>query len=148
MQLHIEMPGECEYPGDLLGAIDRALAGQQLAPAVRDDLRLIAEEVVCNALEHGLPGVHGQARQLVFDLTRRGDSLHVEFRDTGKPFDPLAHPRPTLMPTSSIVRSAGSGCSWSASSPKRSATAAKNPTTSCASSCAPEPTERNSTTWN
>lgn len=96
MQLHIEMPGECEHPRDLLGAIDRALAGQQLAPEVRDDLRLIAEEVVCNALEHGLQGTHGQARQVVFDLTRCGDNLQVEFRDTGKPFDPLAQPPPDL----------------------------------------------------
>lgn len=96
MQLHIEMPSQCEHPGDLLEAIDRALAGQQLAPEVRDDLRLITEEVVCNALEHGLHGTHGEAWQIVFDLTRCGDTLQVEFRDTGKPFDPLAQPPPDL----------------------------------------------------
>ena len=96
MQLHIEMPGQCERPGDLLAAIDRALAGQQLAPGVRDDLRLITEEVVCNALEHGLHGTHEEAWQIVFDLTRRGDTLQVEFRDTGKPVDPLAQPPPDL----------------------------------------------------
>lgn len=96
MQLHIEMPGQCERPGDLLAAIDRALAGQQLAPGARNDLRLITEEVVCNALEHGLHGPHEEAWELVFDLRRRGDTLHLEFRDRGKPFDPLAQPPPDL----------------------------------------------------
>lgn len=96
MQLHIEMPGECEHLSDLLGAIDRALARHQLAPELREDLRLIAEEVVCNALEHGLREMPGQARQIVFDLIRCGDDLQVEFRDTGKPFDPLAQPPPDL----------------------------------------------------
>jgi serine/threonine-protein kinase RsbW len=97
MQLRIEVPNERERLGELLTAIDRALIENSIAPEVRDDLQLIAEEVVCNAMDYGLDGdMRGPQHQIVVDIARRGNRLHVEFRDTGKPFDPLSQPVPEL----------------------------------------------------
>ena len=66
----------------------------RVANELRDDLRLIAEEVVCNAIEHGDAG--GPQRQIVVDIARDDDGLHVEFRDNGRPFDPLDQEPPDL----------------------------------------------------
>ncbi|MBF6025339.1 ATP-binding protein [Lysobacter niastensis] len=97
MQLRIEVPHQREHLGELLTAIDRALAEHRVAPEVRDDMQLIAEEVVCNAMDHGVEEASrdGQ-KQIVVDIARHGNRLHVEFRDTGKPFDPLSQPMPDL----------------------------------------------------
>jgi anti-sigma regulatory factor (Ser/Thr protein kinase) len=97
MQLRIEVPNERERLGELLTAIDSALIEHRIAPEVRDDMQLIAEEVVCNAMDYGLDeDMRGPQHLIVVDIARQGSRLHVEFRDTGKPFDPLAQPLPDL----------------------------------------------------
>lgn len=97
MRLRIQIPCERAQLAPLLGRIDDALRTHAIDVDVRHDLRLIAEEVVCNAIEHGHDGVHREApRQLVVDVARHDDGLHVEFRDDGRPFDPLAFDAPDL----------------------------------------------------
>lgn len=97
MQLRIEVPNERERLGELLMAIDSALIEHRIAPEVRNDLQLIAEEVVCNAMDYGLDeDMRGPQHLIVVDIARQENHLHVEFRDTGKPFDPLSQPVPEL----------------------------------------------------
>ena len=97
MQLRIEVPNERERLGELLTAIDSALIEHRIAPEVRNDLQLIAEEVVCNAMDYGLDeDMRGPQHLIVVDIARQENRLHVEFRDTGKPFDPLSQPVPEL----------------------------------------------------
>ena len=95
MQLRIEVPNVRERLGELLTAIDSALIEHSIAPEVRNDLQLIAEEVVCNAMDYGLDeDTRGPQHLIVVDIARQDNHLHVEFRDTGKPFDPLSQPVP------------------------------------------------------
>lgn len=97
MRFQIEIPNERERLGELLAAIDGALASNAIAQAVRDDLLLITEEVACNAMDHGSgDDVRGPQHRISVDIARHGDRLHVEFRDNGQPFDPLAQPSPDL----------------------------------------------------
>ena len=97
MRLRIQIPCERAQLAPLLGRIDEALRAHAVDGGVRHDLRLIAEEVVCNAIEHGdHPDPREQPRQLVVDVARHDDGLHVEFRDDGRPFDPLSHDVPDL----------------------------------------------------
>lgn len=97
MRLRIQVPCERAQLAPLLGRIDEALRAHAVGGDVRHDVRLIAEEVVCNAIEHGHDGAQcDPPRQLVVDLARHDDGLHVEFRDDGRPFDPLSHDVPDL----------------------------------------------------
>jgi serine/threonine-protein kinase RsbW len=97
MRFRIEIPNERAQLHGLLTAIDRALAENAISAALRDDLRLITEEVVSNAMDHG-EAHDGEVRQhqISVDIARHEDGLHVEFRDTGKAFDPLMQPLPVL----------------------------------------------------
>lgn len=95
MRLRIAIPNQREHLAELLDAIERGLAEHAVAAETRGDLRLIAEEVASNAMDHGQDaGAHGT--QLVVDIARSGDRLLVEFRDSGRPFDPLSVPSPDL----------------------------------------------------
>ena len=98
MRFRIEVPNERARLRDLLAEIDRALAENAVSADIRDDLRLITEEVVCNAMDHGETGDGGgsEQHQISVDIARHDDGLHIEFRDTGKPFDPLAQPPPAI----------------------------------------------------
>ena len=98
MRFRIEIPNERAHLRDLLSAIDRVLAENAVSADIRDDLRLITEEVACNAMEHGKTddvGGTGQ-HQISVDIARHDDGLHIEFRDNGKPFDPLTQPPPAI----------------------------------------------------
>lgn len=95
MRLRLEIGNDRARLGELLRAIDRALAEQGIAREVRDDLQLVAEEVVCNAIDHGLDDT-GDDAAISVDIARDGDRLDVEFRDNGRPFDPLAQAPPDL----------------------------------------------------
>jgi serine/threonine-protein kinase RsbW len=96
MHWRIEVPNERARLPALLDAIERALSDQGIEPAVRLDLRLIAEEVVSNAMDYGGSPPSEPQHQIVVDIRRVGEQLHVEFRDSGQPFDPLGLPPPDL----------------------------------------------------
>ncbi|MFC3550462.1 ATP-binding protein [Lysobacter cavernae] len=97
MRFHLEIPCERAHLASLLSAIDQALHAHAVTGALREDLHLIAEEVACNAIDHGdSGGERAASRHLVVGITRDDDDLHVEFRDNGRPFDPLAQEAPDL----------------------------------------------------
>ncbi|QSX74598.1 ATP-binding protein [Lysobacter arenosi] len=96
MRLRLQIPCERTQLGLLLDSIEQSLLEHGIARELRDDMRLIAEEVVCNAIEHGDDGGEHAQRRIAVDIARDDDGLHVEFRDNGKPFDPLDHDPPEL----------------------------------------------------
>jgi serine/threonine-protein kinase RsbW len=96
MRLRLQIPCERTQLGLLLDSIEQSLLEHGIARELRDDMRLIAEEVVCNAIEHGDDGGEHAQRRIAVDIARDDDGLHVEFRDNGKPFDPLDHEPPEL----------------------------------------------------
>ncbi len=69
-------------------------AAQGLSAAVVNDLSLVLDEVVSNAIAHGYDdGVRGE---IVVRLRRFSDAVMIEVEDDGRPFDPLQAPPPDL----------------------------------------------------
>lgn len=58
------------------------------------DLRLVAEEILTNIAKYAFPTPDEAAVELRFSVA--GASAHLEFRDAGQAFDPLAEPPPDL----------------------------------------------------
>lgn len=96
MRLRFAIPSQREHLRELLEAVDRGLSENAFAPGTRADLRLIVEEVACNAIDHGTDDNAGGPHRLLVEIERSGARLLVEFRDTGRPFDPLSVPPPDL----------------------------------------------------
>ena len=96
MRLKFAVPSQRVHLRELLEAIDNGLAENAVAAGTRADLRLIVEEVTCNAIDHGTDDNAGGPHRLLVEIERSGARLLVEFRDTGRPFDPLSVPPPDL----------------------------------------------------
>ena len=94
MQLKIVVPNERERLRDLTAAIDAVLAENRIPANIIADVRLIAEEVVCNAMDHGLS--QDEQHEIMVELSGRDGRLHLSFRDDGVPFNPLEAPPPDL----------------------------------------------------
>lgn len=74
--------------------VERFGAAQGLPPAVVNDLNVVLDEVVSNAITHGYDdGVRGE---IVVRLRCSPDSVMIEVEDDGRPFDPLQAPPPDL----------------------------------------------------
>src|SRR5262249_39267062 len=67
---------------------------QSLDDQAEFELNLVLEELFTNALTHG--GCAGMESAVHVRLERRGDGVHVDFRDRGRAFDPLSAPEPDL----------------------------------------------------
>lgn len=93
LHLRIAIPNRRERLRELADTIDAALLAHGVDRALRDDVRLIAEEVACNTVGHGYDGGRGE---MVVEIYRRPGALALEFRDDGRPFDPLSAPPPAL----------------------------------------------------
>jgi sigma-B regulation protein RsbU (phosphoserine phosphatase) len=93
MQIRLMVPSELVRLRDLTAAIDAVLETNAVCREVRDDVRLIAEEIVANAIEHGGSGAETEIVVQIMALERK---LAIEFRDCGRPFDPLAVEAPML----------------------------------------------------
>jgi serine/threonine-protein kinase RsbW len=93
MQIRITVPSELVRLRDLTAAIDAVLETNAVCREVRDDVRLIAEEIVANAIEYGGSGSETEIIVQIMALDRQ---LAIEFRDCGRPFDPLAVEVPML----------------------------------------------------
>jgi len=78
----------------LIAELDAGLAGQGLPATLMHDLHLVVEEVACNVIDHGADD--RQPPTLVVDARVEGNRLALEFRDNGRPFDPLDQPPPDL----------------------------------------------------
>ncbi|HKR76982.1 MAG TPA: SpoIIE family protein phosphatase [Rhodanobacter sp.] len=79
---------------DTLERCDAALRAQGVSTAVRDDIRLVLEELMVNMVQHG----HAGNANRTIDLHMRlgDDAVLVELHHDGHPFDPLQAPMPTL----------------------------------------------------
>ena len=82
---------DCPAALDRLEALCRA-AG--LAEPVVLELRLVGEEVMTNVAKYGFDPGATPAMELLLSVTDHAAVL--EFRDEGRPFDPLAQPPPDL----------------------------------------------------
>ncbi len=91
LPLRIAVPNRRESLRELADAIDAALSAHGVDRTLRDDVRLVAEEIACNAADHG--GGHGE---MAVRVERSSGVLALEFRDEGRPFDPLSAPAPPL----------------------------------------------------
>ena len=84
-------------PHDLPGALDSVEAfchDRGLAPETTLEVRLVAEEVLTNFVKYA----HGATEEgvIVLGLSGSADSVRLEFRDDGAPFNPLEAPLPDL----------------------------------------------------
>ena len=82
---------------DLPGALDSVAAfchDRGLAPETTLEVRLVAEEVLTNFVKYA----HAATRDgvIVLRLSGSADSVRLEFRDDGVPFNPLDAPLPDL----------------------------------------------------
>ncbi|MCL1635723.1 ATP-binding protein [Luteimonas sp. SX5] len=94
MHLRIAIPNRRERLRELADTIDAALLAHGIDRVLRDDVRLIAEEVAGNSVGHGYP--EDCSGEVVVEIDRRPGALALEFRDDGRPFDPLSAPAPAL----------------------------------------------------
>jgi anti-sigma regulatory factor (Ser/Thr protein kinase) len=80
--------------GPGLDDLEAALRGQGLPDASVLDLRLVAEEVLANVAAHGYddPAEH----HVTLRLAVSAGQVTLEFRDDGRPFDPLTAAPPDL----------------------------------------------------
>jgi len=79
---------------ETLDRCDASLHAQGVAPDVRDDVRLVLEELMVNMVEHGRTLERGNTIDLHMRLG--DDAVLVELHHNGHPFDPLQAPLPPL----------------------------------------------------
>lgn len=79
---------------ETLDRCDASLHAQGVAPDVRDDIRLVLEELMVNMVEHGRTRDTGDTIDLHMRLG--DDAVLVELHHNGHPFDPLQAPLPHL----------------------------------------------------
>lgn len=93
--------------GQGLDALEAALRGAHLPEAAVLDLRLVAEEVLTNVAAHGYddPAEH----EVALRLTVGAGEVTLEFRDEGRPFDPLSAAPPDLQPALEARATGGLG---------------------------------------
>ena len=75
MQIRIMVPSELVRLRDLTAAIDAVLEANAVSREVRGDVRLIAEEIVANAIEYGGSGAE---TEIVVQITALERQLAIE----------------------------------------------------------------------
>ncbi len=97
MLIRLIVPGESARVEDLNTSVEAVLNRHGIRQAVRDDVRLIIEELASNAIDYGgVDASQSPQHELSVNITIDGDLLKLEFRDTGSPYDPLSAPDPDL----------------------------------------------------
>ena len=107
MQIQLRAPQDRELLPSLFAAIDEALTRAGVDRALADDVRLVSEEIVCNAIDHGCPP--GNAHEVTVDIAISHDRIALCFRDDGIAFDPLSQPPPDLDADISVRNIGGLG---------------------------------------
>ncbi|MGN7726275.1 ATP-binding protein [Luteimonas sp. 22616] len=96
MLIKLIVPGEHARVEDLNASLEAVLSRHCVVRGVRDDVRLIVEELASNVIEHGGADVAAGERELSVDIGIDGDRLSLQFSDDGAPFDPTAAAAPDL----------------------------------------------------
>lgn len=92
--LDLTMPASIEAVFEALGRCDEQLALAGVDHGVRDDVRLVLEELMVNMAEHGRPA-SGEAR-IELRMTLATDAVLVDLHHDGQAFNPLLSPQPVL----------------------------------------------------
>lgn len=82
---------------DVFEALDRCEASLRengVLPTVREDVRLVLEELLVNMVQHGRTATAGGTIDLRMQLT--DGAILIELHHDGQPFDPLQAPPPAL----------------------------------------------------
>lgn len=92
--LDLTLPASIDDVFATLDRCDASLRTHGVPPAVRDDIRLVLEELMVNMVQHG----HADDDPRTIDLHMRlGDgAVLIELHHDGHPFDPLQAPVPAL----------------------------------------------------
>jgi anti-sigma regulatory factor (Ser/Thr protein kinase) len=80
--------------GRLAGFAEEFARTHGLPEAERARLLIVLEELFTNAVKHGYP--NGTAGRIEVALALNKSRLEIDFRDDGRPFDPLSHSSPDL----------------------------------------------------
>ena len=96
MLIRLVVPGEHARVEDLNASLEAVLARHCVTRGVRDDVRLIVEELASNAIEHGGTDIPVGQHELSVDIGIEGDRLSLQFSDDGAPFDPTDATAPDL----------------------------------------------------
>ncbi|WP_363796706.1 SpoIIE family protein phosphatase [Lysobacter firmicutimachus] len=91
--LHFLAPQDRARLPDVFASVEAALAEAGVERERIGDVRLIVEEVMCNAIDYG--GQSG-GHEVSLELGIGRDRVDLLFRDDGRPFDPLAQAPPDL----------------------------------------------------
>lgn len=94
MQIRLTMPEERTRLGELDTALVDELSKHGVPFEVIADVLLIAEEVVCNAIDHGFEA--HRSHEIIISTAHTDEQLSIEFRDDGLPYNPLDRPTPDL----------------------------------------------------
>jgi len=92
--LDITLAASLQNVFDTLERCDRTLQAAGVGDDVRDDVRLVLEELMVNMVQHGAPAHHDG--KIGLHLTLTNEAVLVELHHDGKPFDPLHSPAPAL----------------------------------------------------
>jgi len=79
---------------DTLDRCEASLRDQGVSPDVRDDVRLVLEELMVNMVQHGHAG--GADRKIELHMRLGDDAVLIDLHHDGHPFDPLQVPMPAL----------------------------------------------------
>ncbi|KAF1712548.1 anti-sigma F factor [Pseudoxanthomonas kalamensis DSM 18571] len=96
MLIRLIVPGEYARVEDLNASLEAVLNLHRIDHSVRNDVRLVVEELASNAIDYGGEPNGMAQHELSVDIGIHGDILRLEFRDTGAPFNPLSAPEPDL----------------------------------------------------
>jgi serine/threonine-protein kinase RsbW len=94
MQMRLVMPDDRTRLRELDNGLVTALSAGGVAFDVIADVLLIAEEIVCNAIDHGFS--EHRPHEIIVSVEQRAEQVAIEFRDDGIAFNPLDRPAPNL----------------------------------------------------
>ena len=94
MRLRLDLRNDMTELESAVAALESALGDAGVPADAIHDARLIAEEVLTNAICHGCDpdGTHAIAIEALLEARR----LRIEFHDDGEAYDPLAREAPAL----------------------------------------------------
>lgn len=94
MEFHLSARGDHDGLQDLSCALAAVLRRNGIDRHHIDDIMLIVEEVIANAIDHGF--AEGECGEVSARISADAERLQLELCDTGRPFNPLDHPDPDL----------------------------------------------------
>jgi serine/threonine-protein kinase RsbW len=92
--LKLELEAELPEIGRMAEELEALGERLELPFEVVQQVTLVLDELLTNIISYGMEP--GEKRPIVLAVERKGDVLHIELSDGGKPFDPTKTPPPDL----------------------------------------------------